>query len=179
MELIRNFKAEKQKIFSVFNVSGISVLQFIDGKRALLFTGEESDESREKVVYALEGFWHKMRIKEIQWRALNEISGYRLKNDVLFVNNSYFQFYNIKGLFLDQKFPIKENVTSVKTDLAIMVASKLLPLQRIKGNFASDLLVVDSSVPWYFTNLISSKCEQLDMNCYLVGSQGAFVLSLE
>ncbi len=177
--LIRNFKAENQRFFSVFNVNEISALQFIDGKKAVLYTGAESDSSRAKVVYALEGFWHKMRIKEIQWRALNEISGYSLKNDVLCVKNNHFQFYNIKGLFLDENFPIQKNVSSVKTDLAIMAGSKLLPLQRIKGIFAPDLLVVDSSVPRYFTNLISSKCEQLDMNCYLVGSQGAFVLSLE
>ena len=125
-------------------------------------------------------YWHKMRIKEIQWRALNEMSGYSLKNDVLCVKNNHFQFYNIKGLFLDENFPIQKNVSlSVKTDLAIMAGSKLLPLQRIKGIFAPDLLVSNSSVPRYFTNLISSKCEQLDMNCYLVGSQGAFVLSLK
>ena len=176
--LIKNIEANKQKSFSVLNVNRISTFQFVDGKKAILYSGAESDSSRAKVVYALEGYWYKMRIKEIQWRTLSEISGYSLKNEVLFVKNNHFQFYNLKGMFLDEDFHIRKNVNHVKTDVAVMAGNKLLPLQRIKEIVTPDILVVDSSVPRYFTNLISSKCEQFDMNCFQVESQGAFVLSL-
>lgn len=176
---VQNIKAEKQKSFSVFNVSGISTLQFVDGKRSLLFTGADSDESREKVVYALEGFWQKMRIKDIDWRTFDEISDSQMKNNALFINKSYFQFYNLKGFRLDQISLIKENVNPVRTDLIVVAGNELMPMEKINEVYQSDILVVDSSVPWYFNNLITSKCEQYDMSCYQVGKQGAYVLNLE
>ena len=178
--LLLNLRANNQKSLSVFNINGISAIQFVDGKMAYLYSSAESDQMKQNVGKALDGYWHQLRLKKVQWNSINDFNVSNFKSNALYVNKGFFQFYDLKGFLYDLESPIKERYgTLAKTDILIVSGANWLPTAKFNKSYQPDVLIVDSSVPWYYSNQITSYCEQIDMDCFPVSSRGAFTHEVE
>lgn len=172
-------KTVKQKSFSIPNVNGISVIQFVDGNRAYLITSASSDKEKLKVARALDGYWNQLRVRDIQWVAADGMVG-GIEGDALYIKDNYFQFYELKGILYKLISPPEEKYENpLRTNVLVFSGAKGLAISQFSDSYLPDNIVVDSSVPWYFSDQIAFDCALINHDCFQVSREGAYEVTFE
>lgn len=175
--LIRKITISETKSLVVFNSSRFSLIQFAEGNFAYVMSRYDSEENRTAVKYALNGFWNKMRIRRSQLHFLDQESSGRIEERNLIIDRDFFSFYGEEGYFLDlSQFPSKNELKPFQTDLLILSGSGKVTAYEILKLINPEIVIMDSSVPYYCAKKLKPDFQRLGISCFDVREKGAFML---
>jgi len=175
--LIRKITISETKSLVVFNSSRFSLIQFTEGNFANTVSRYDSEENRTAIKYARDGFWNKMGIKNSKLHFLDQESSGSIEEGNLIIDRGFFSFYDKEGYFLDlSQFPSKNEMKPFQTDLLILSGSGNMSAWEIQKIVYPELVILDSSVPYYCSNRLKAGFKKLAIPYFDVKEKGAFML---
>jgi len=103
---------------------------------------------------------------------------YRISNLNVFVKRNYFKFYDFKiGIFGDN---FKSSIAKTKLKLEVIIISNncKLKLNQLIKMFDCNQFIIDSSCSKYITDKYIKDAKSLNVMCWSVSNQGAFLQTL-
>ena len=177
--LSRKITIDKNRSLAVFNSGRYSLIQFTEGNSAYIVSRYNSEENRIAIKYALDGFRNKMGIRNSSFYFLDQESSINIEEGNLIIDKDFFSFYGEEGYFLDlSQFPSKNEVEPFQTDLLILSGSGRVTAYQIEKLVNPEMVILDSSVPYYYTNKLKSDFQLLGIPCFDVREKGAFMLEM-
>jgi competence protein ComEC len=153
----------KQKKIIVYNVSGHTAIDFIEGRDHYLISDEILSSNIEKQRFHLKNNWIKSGMK-------NEAS-VPLKN--LYESRGYFQFFDKKIAVIGKEIDLKGNPTKkLSVDFIIVTGNARVRPAEILSNFDAKLLILDSSFPEGKANKVKEEFEKHKLLVHSVRKDG-------
>ncbi|MFK7936144.1 MAG: ComEC/Rec2 family competence protein [Saprospiraceae bacterium] len=88
------------------------------------------------------------------------------------------QFYNQQMIIIDR--PLRKNVESkLKTDYILVLNSPKLDMIEVVQHFDFQQIIFDSSNKFWQIERWKKQCEDLNLNCYDISKQGAWIKEIE
>lgn len=175
--LIRKITISETRSLVVFNSGRFSLIQFAEGNFAYVVSRHDSEENSTAIKYALDGFWNKMGIRSSKLHFLDQEYGGSIEAGNLIIDRDFFSFYGEEGYFLDLgQFPSKNKMEPFQTDLLILSGSGRVTAYEIQKLINPELVILDSSVPYYCSIRLKPDFQMLGIPCFDVREKGAFML---
>ena len=177
-----NIKLQR-KVF-VYNIKGISTINFIDGTNNVLFS--DIDLQQNNSSYSLKGNWLSLGVEGeriVSFAKLNEQFLFSnlltTNNENLFFKNNFFNFYGCKIVALRDKFNVSENINN-KMPINYLILSKNVDLKisDLLKVFIPKQIIIDSSNSKSKINNWVEQAKLLNINCFVVSEQGAFEIDI-
>jgi competence protein ComEC len=178
----KHYKVSNQKEFFVYNISGSSALNFIDGKNNILFCDSALIKEKKGLMYAAQNNWIYKKVPYPVSFDINSINSNDLqsvnKNNLSFSKNC-FNYYG-KKIYLLHDIDILNYESTKKLELDYLIISNNLKvsLEDILKLFHFECLIFDSSNSYWLVNTMKQECEDKGINNYSVSNEGAFSLQL-
>jgi len=177
--LFKTYQANKQKFITVMNVSGKSLIQFTNGREAFLLHNAETIDDIEKIKYAVNSYSQVLRLKNIHWYLLGDTS-ILPENSQLYYKYGFFRFFNIDGyLGPGIQRQVAPGNNRLPIDLLIVSGNSKKHLKKYLNYFETESVVIDSSVPAYFSKYLINDCNSFNVNYFSVRGKGAFIYNLQ
>lgn len=183
--LLENLEQIQQKKFIIYNLNNTSAYNFIDGRDNLLFSDTSLINDPYKLLFHVHNNWINLGVGNENIIALNEFwslpgsdnSMTALKSP-FFVKENFMQFYNKRIAFINA--PIKEIAFGQKLKLDYVVLSKNVKttIRKLLKTVDCKTIIIDSSNSVYKTQGWLNECAELNMDCYSVTENGAFLADL-
>ncbi|MFN7013954.1 MAG: ComEC/Rec2 family competence protein, partial [Bacteroidia bacterium] len=173
-----------QKSFLVYNIPGISALNFIDGSENILFTDLKLLNEENKLTFHLKNNWIKagldkekvVSVKELN-KPINIKTLYTINNTRLFVRENFISFYNTRIFYLNEETLLSFTPSKkIDVDYIILSNNNRLKLSEIVKYFNFKTIIIDSSNSNYHTNKWLKEAIHLGINVYSVRDKGAFAV---
>ncbi len=180
------YSGQGRKVFVVYNISGYSAMNFIDGRDNIIVSDVKSDEN--KLNYAAKNYWLKLGLEKekiIDADKLNDkflfSAFWTIDNPAFFFYRNYIKFYGLRLAVVDSKFDNKFYPVPVKLNLDYVIlrenanvkVSDLMKIYKFKQ------LIIDSSNSFYKIKKWQQECKRLNVPCFVVRQQGAFVKPIQ
>ena len=174
----KTYQVNKQKLITVLNVSGKSLIQFTNGREAYLFHDAETTDDLEKLKYAVNSYSRVLRLDSIHWCFLEDNSLF-LENSSLFYKQGFFSFSNIVG-YLGTEMPGEMMPGNIQFPINMLIIRRnsKKSIRKYMDYFDPGTVVIDSSVPVYLSNIFVNDSSFLKKNCISVREKGAFIYDL-
>jgi|GEM_PF-335991 len=168
-----------QRYLMVLNVRGSTVLQYINGRTAYVFTPDTSSAIRHQIEYAISGSWQQLRVKDSQWHTLLKETHVENADAGLMFRNGFFQADKMVGYitgyqdrhYLSSKLPLVP-------EICIMTDHPIGPSISLMQHWHPGCVIIDSSVPWYRKSYIKKSLEEASLKYHDVSEDGAYILNL-
>ncbi|MEA1897023.1 MAG: ComEC/Rec2 family competence protein [Bacteroidota bacterium] len=175
--LIRKIAVSETKSLVVFNSGKCSLIQFAEGNFVYVVSRYDSEENSTAIKYALDGFWNKMGIRNSKFHFLDQERTGTIEEGNLIIDRDFFSFCGEEGYFLDlSQFPSINEMEPFQTDLLILSGSGRVRAYEIQKLINPELVILDSSVPYYCSVKLKPDFQMLGIPCYNVREKGAFML---
>ena len=177
-----NIKLQR-KVF-VYNIKGISTINFIDGTNNVLFS--DIDLQQNNSSYSLKGNWLSLGVEGeriVSFAKLNEQFLFSnlltTNNENLFFKNNFFDFYGCRIVALRDKFNVSKNINN-KVPINYLILSKNVDLKisDLLKVFIPKQIIIDSSNSKSKINNWVEQAKLLNINCFVVSEQGAFEIDI-
>ncbi len=171
-------QANKQRIITVLNVNGKSLIQFTHGRTAWIFYRSEAENDLGNIKYVTEACSHNLRLNKQIW--INQAdTGLSICEDRLFIKNGFFQFNDRTGFVLSKSADYLEGSEFMnRLNLLVISGNNNIHLKKYLDGFNPEIVVIDSSVPGYFIKYLQNVCDTSGINCNSVKEKGAFTDNL-
>ena len=162
------FKAYQQKKIIIYNVPQHTAMDFIYSNK-YLFYGDS--------ILQQDGFLQNFHLKPAR------ISIQLNKNESvlngLSHKNKYWQFFNKKIMIIDSSVIYQSLVNKLPVDILIISKNITIKISGIAAAIRPSIIIFDSSNSlWKIANW-KKECLALDLPCFSIPDQGAFVLNIE
>jgi len=177
-----NIKLQR-KVF-VYNIKGISTINFIDGTNNVLFS--DIDLQQNNSSYSLKGNWLSLGVEGERIIPFSKLKEQFLfsnllttNNENLFFKNNFFNFYGCKIVALRDKFNVSENINN-KMPINYLILSKNVDLKisDLLKVFIPKQIIIDSSNSKSKIENWENEAKLLKINCFVVSEQGAFEIDI-
>ncbi len=175
--LIRKIAITETWSMIVFNSGKCSLIQFAEGNFVYVVSRYDSEENSTAIKYALDGFWNKMGIRNSKFHFLDHERTGTIEEGNLIIDRNFFSFHGKEGYFLDlDEFQSKNKMEPFQTDLLILSGCGRISADEIHKFANPELIILDSSVPYYCSARLKSDFQMLGIPCFDVREKGAFML---
>lgn len=169
----------QRKVF-VYNIKGISTINFIDGTNNVLFS--DINLQQNNTTYALKGNWLSLGVegeRVIQFSKLNNQYLFSnlltTDNENLFFKNNFFDFYGCKIVAIREKFNVPENVDKKLTVKYIILSKNVkINIADLLKVFTPSQIIIDSSNSKSKVKQWTEQAKTLNVKCFAVSENGAF-----
>jgi len=147
-----------RKTFVVYNIPNISAINKIEnGKNELYYRGNFQDIHKRA-----SNFWIKNRVPSPKQ-----------------ITDSYFSIGNKKALVLTDDFYKKHRTNSpFPIDFLVLSNNVSYTISELCELFRFETLIVDSSNSYHQTKKWKEQCREMDIACYVVKEQGAYLFNV-
>ena len=170
----------RQEYFMVLNVRELTVLQYIAGTKAHLITTDTSSAARDRVMFATSNGWDRLRVDDQTWYFLMPDTIISQPGAGLVIHQGYFMAGPVAGYIAGfDAHSIAGGFQGETPRVAIITAGfNRTSLDMVK-DLSPDMVVIDSSVPWYRMDSLNAILRRLDLVYHNVNEDGAWILDLK
>ncbi len=180
------FRSKHQKLIAVYHAERTTAIGFIDSKKAWLAGDFGTRENREKVLYYISNHFNRLRVCEWDYIDLeekeNEVITSVLNDfgDGPVTSGSFICFRGRKICLIDGRWPeMHPEERPYDLDYVIIRNSPEMNFAGFFENFRMQQVVLDPSLSFYFEELMKEKCSEMDIPCYVVRTEGAWIQNLK
>jgi len=186
LNLFKNFQSESQKMMAVYNVKGMSTLNFIDGRKSVLIGDFNLKNSRERVLYYVNKYWNLVGIRKKEFYGLDRLTNIGSKGNSLpdtmnnlYVHRNFIQYYG-KRIYVLNNHSLQNYSTGVKINIDYLIYGNNpgIPPETIFNLFSVKQVIIDSSNSYRDNKRVKEECGIKNIPCYSVMESGAFVTNL-
>lgn len=174
------FNHLNQREIIVYHIPQHSAINFIEGKENLLLTNDQLIKNRSKLLFHVQNNWINHDLKKESIISLSRINDKEIPlcwNKIMFEQQNYLQFYQLRIAILDDQFQFKK--VNKKLDIDLLILTKnAVNLTKVLDMFNVKQLVIDSSHSLYQSKKIKKEATQLKINCWSVLIDGVFIKKL-
>ncbi|MEW6469834.1 MAG: ComEC/Rec2 family competence protein [Bacteroidota bacterium] len=176
LQAIQSFMENRQKRFVVYSVPGMSAIDFISGKRNILYADSALLSNPGRMLFHVKHNWWDSGIKE----NLLVKSGALVKEDVLYARNCFIQFYDKRIIRLARGYtlPAIRNEQPVKAEAIVLSHNCNVAIKTLKRIFDARIVIIDASNRPSRVKKWKMQCEELGIDYHVVAEKGAFVLEV-
>lgn len=158
---------QQQKKIIIYNVSRHRAMDFID-KSSYFFTGDS--------ILRQDGLQQNFHLKpaRIALQAKKQVE----QMPSLYHRNNYWQFYDKKMLLLDSNTILHKRNKIYPLDILLFSHNPTVDIEQLLTVVKPAVIVFDASNSLWKIQKWKSACETLNLRCYSVPEQGAFVLEV-
>jgi competence protein ComEC len=181
----RNFEDLKQRQLIIYNIPQNTTLNFIDGRDNILVSNIKLTQNRSKMLFHVQNNWINKGVNNEKVIPLSHLDKthqlsniFRVDNSHLFTKQNYFQFYDYKIAVIDNKFII--NNVQKKLIIDLLVISKNIPysITELLQVFDVKEIIIDASNSKYVSSKLKEEAIKLNVNCFDVSTDGAFIKTI-
>jgi len=178
------FNKLDQKKLIIYNIPRNSAINFIDGDDNILISDLTLTQNRSKLMFHVQNNWINNGVANekvidlshlIKKHQLSNI--YRISNPNLFTKRNYFQFYNYKVAIIDNSLLINSTPEKLNIDYLIITKNIKHSLKILLEMFNPKEIVIDASNSKYTSEKFQKEAQHLNIKCWSVLKDGAFVKS--
>jgi competence protein ComEC len=174
----------KQKKIFVYNIKGISAINFIDGTNNVLFSDIEKQTT--KISYALKGNWISLGVEKERVIPFSQMKEQFLftnllttDNKNLFFKKNFFDFYGRRIVVIRENFKIeKSSKKIIPVDYMILSNNVKMEIADLLFEFKPNQIIIDSSNSKWRTDKWAEQTKQLHIPCHIVSENGAFIANI-
>ncbi len=180
LNIYQRIYTQQQRKFFVYNVKGISTINFIDGKNNVLFS--DINLQQNYTGKTLKSNWLSLDVEDeriVLFSKLNEQYLFSnlltTDNKNLFYKNNFFGFYGCRLVAIREKFNVPENINK-KLSVKYIILSKNvnLDISDLLKVFEPTQIIIDSSNSRTKTKKWIEQAKILNVKCFAVSENGAF-----
>lgn len=182
----RNYEDLKQHLLTIYNIPQNTTLNFIDGRDNILVSDIKLVQNRSKMLFHVQNNWINKGVdneKVVPLSHLNkkhQLSNiYRVDNPNLFTKRNYFQFYDYKIAVIDNRFKVNTTQNKLSLDAILISKNPQLSISELLQTFDVKEIIIDASNSKYTVNKLKEEALLLNIKCYDVSTEGAFVKSID
>jgi competence protein ComEC len=174
---------EQRKLY-VYNIRGVSSINFIDGSKNVLFS--DIVPQKTNMLNSLKGNWLMLGVGKERIIPFSQLKEQFLftnllitNNDNLFFKKNYFNFYGCRIVAIRDKFIILEQSTK-KLDVEYIVLSNNVYMNIsdiLKVYNPSQIIIDASNSKWRISKWIEES-KKLKVECFAVTNSGAFMADI-
>jgi competence protein ComEC len=161
-------KLTKQKKIIVYNVSRHTAIDFI-GNNKYWFYGDED--------FRIDGVLQNFNLKPARVSLQIEESKDTLKS--LTNLGRLWQFYNKNVMVIDTALQFEPSINKVKPDILLICKNPKLLIEDITTAVSPTIIVFDASNSLWKIAQWKKECEELHLQYFITGEQGAFVIDVK
>ncbi len=182
--LITKVFSLSQHKFFVYNINGISSINFIDGSNNVLFS--DIEKQKPNFIKSLKGNWLSLGVESERVIPFSRLKDQFLftnlmttDNENLFFKKNFFDFYGCRILMLRENFTVseKQNI-SIPMDYLILSNDVSMNLTDILTCIKPKLVIIDSSNSNWKTEKWIKEAKDLKVEYFAVSRNGAFVADI-
>ncbi|MFH2095735.1 MAG: ComEC/Rec2 family competence protein [Bacteroidota bacterium] len=179
-----DFKAGSGKRFIVYNIGNNSVIDFIDGTRSVLLTGQTDLDS--KAMSDVKSNWIKSgvshstlidRYRLIDGKYLDSLNNQECIP--VFIWKNYLK-YEGRSLVLvnSEEQLIRKPISRLKVNYVVLSDNARVDIEKVIAYYDADTIIIDSSNSFWMAEKWEDECRQLNVPCHVVKTKGAFICDL-
>jgi competence protein ComEC len=155
----------QQKKIIVYNVSRHSAIDFVSNNKYWFYGDIEFKEDGALQNFNLKPARVSMQVEES-------------KDTMKALTNSgrLWQFYNKKIMIIDSAVQFKPTITKLKVDVLLICDKPKINISQIVSAVTPTIIVFDASNSLWKIAQWKKECEELHLQCFITGEQGAFIL---
>jgi len=184
LNLYQKINSLQQRKLYVYNVRGISSVNFIDGSNNVLFSDIVPQQT--KMINALKGNWLSLGVEGeriIPFTQLNErfifTNMLTANNENLFFKKNFFNFYGCRIVALREKFNLPEKTTNkLPVNFLILSNNIHINISDLLTVFKPSQIIIDASNSEWRIQKWINEAKKLNIKCYAVTKNGAFMADI-
>jgi len=184
LNLYQKINSLQQRKLYVYNVRGISSVNFIDGSNNVLFSDIVPHQT--KMINALKGNWLSLGVEGeriIPFTQLNErfifTNMLTANNENLFFKKNFFNFYGCRIVALREKFNLPEKTTNkLPVNFLILSNNIHINISDLLTVFKPSQIIIDASNSEWRIQKWINEAKKLNIKCYAVTKNGAFMADI-
>lgn len=173
----------QRKIY-VYNIKGVSSLNFIDGYNNVLFSDIIPEKTN--ILNSLKGNWLTLGVgaeKIIPFSKLNDqflfTNILTTDNENLFFKKNFFDFYDCRIFVLREKFKLPQQITKkINVNYIILSNNVYMSISDILQVINPYQIIIDSSNSKWRINKWKEEAKNLKIKCFAVTESGAFMTDI-
>ena len=170
---LQSYYENKQKRFIVYSVPKASAMDFISGKKNILYADSSFAHNSSRLLFHVKHNWWNSGLNENNILENNK----EWKDEQLSIQENFIQFCGKRIVIIDDKFSVKNISTENKINVDFVVLSKnpKLYIKDVTKVFSAKEIIIDGSNSNYRIQKWKLQCNDLGINCYSVAESGAFI----
>lgn len=170
-QLFETIEHTSQQRFVVYNVSGASAYDIIQGRSNVFFAPKSLSNDKDKMLFNVEHNWWKSGLDKQSVIDIDSIAELSELN--------YFFAGDKRVIVLDEKFDNNLQYSGkVKSDYVILRNNPKIEVAKLVAYFTPEMIIFDSSNSRKSCRKWTNECEKTGVSYYNVAEQGAFVVEL-
>jgi len=175
--LIDSIKISKQKQFVVYDVNGMTAVQFTHSRNSLLLADQKLLDNKSSMQFNINRNIYALGIASMQTISLEEAENFKkISIPGIFFKNNFISFNGEKYFIAGDSFQnYSKSEYKVRLDAVIVTGKSVKNIISLINNFVFSKLIISSSVPVWMKNKLQQQCKEHHISCYAVSEKGAFV----
>jgi competence protein ComEC len=165
----------QQKQIVVFSMKGYSVVNFIDGRKNLIYADEKIINDRRAMIFNMRNYWWDCGLDENGLKVFQENKP--VENYLLYRN--FIQFDDSRILILKDTAYQNASVFNLPIDILLISDNIKVNLKDLLSRFHFRKIIIDSSCSLKVANRLVKEAAELGIDIYSVPDKGAFVYDLQ
>jgi competence protein ComEC len=167
-----------QKMMVVYNVPKKSAITFIDNKECVFISDSDLANNRSMMLFNVYHHWWEQGINEEKVKYLNSPTDSCFQCNNIILRNHFIEFAGSKILHLNSLSLLNYSGDKIKIDFIILSNNLQVSLKQLVRKFEVRKIIIDSSNSPYKASKWMKEAEDLEINCYSVLQQGAFIFNV-
>ena len=180
-----NYTDLDQRKIIIYNIPKFSAINFIDGKDNILLSDIKLTENRNKLMFHLQNNWINNGVRNEKIIRLDHLHKkhsisnlYRISNNNFFTKRNYFQFYSSRIAIINNSSQLSQQENKLAVDLLLITKNTKLTITELLKQFPPHQPVIDASNSTHTSNRFKQEAATLDIACWSVLLDGAFIQNL-
>jgi competence protein ComEC len=184
VSIYQKYESLALRKFYVYNIQGVSAINFIDGNNNVLFSDIEKQTS--KLNYALKGNWLSLGVEKERVIPFSQLKEQFLftnllttNNENLFFKKNFFDFYGKRIVIVRENFKTNDSLkVFIPVDYMVLSKNIKMSISDLLKGFKPKQIIIDSSNSKWKLEKWAEEAQQLNIPCHIVSKNGAFVVDI-
>lgn len=180
-----DYNSLKQRKLIVYNISGTTAINFIDGKDNILISNLSKNENNSNLIFTTKNNWLELGLTKEKIVDINSLNRNSLFSNNLIVDNKnllvkdrYLGFYQHRFLIINKDFKLKKYTKKLKVDYILLTSNNPIKISDLAECYEMKKLIIDSSNSAKNINKWKEECLKYNIACNVVSENGAFIENL-
>ena len=175
---VRNNNDLQRQQLIVYNSQGNSLLQFVNGRdNTVLYTYRDPSFNASRFT---ENQRTAMHLKHTQYIRIDSVQHAKKSLPTeLYVDGNFVQFADKRLAIFTRNMLPQSAGQSIPTDVVILTQNVNAGISQIVESYRPGVVVIDASNARTRADRWEKECEESDVNCHRVDTDGAFILTVE
>lgn len=175
-QLGEGYFQQKQKKLAVYNISNVSALDFIDGKKNYLLADSSFLNNSGRLLFHVRHYWWDLGLDENIFLDRKDTREIKKKN--IFLKDNFAQFYDKRIALINKKIFPADKGKKMKVNYLVLSKNAAISIDKLVSAFDFEMIIFDSSNSNYAVRRWMRQAEKAGVPCYSVKHKGAFIAEL-